>query len=66
MQIHPDEVGDLIARIKAINGVEVNEEKFKSMVKQSGGSISSVMDIIKNLVKEDAPEEDQIFTVKHK
>ena len=66
MQIHPDEVGDLIARIKAINGVEVNEEKFKSMVKQSGGSLSSVMDIIKNLMTDDAPEEDQIFTVKHK
>ena len=66
MQIHPDEVGILIARIKAINGVEVNEEKFKSMVKLSGGSLSSVMDIIKNLMTEDAPTEDQIFIVKNK
>ena len=63
MQIDPDEVGDLITRIKIINGVEVNEEKFKSMVKQSGGSLSSVMDIIKNLMAEDTPEEDQIFIV---
>ena len=59
-----DEVDDLIARIKKINGVEVSEERFKRAIKSSGGSLSSVMDIIKNLMAEDTADEDKIFTVK--
>ncbi len=63
MQIEIDEVDDLIARIKKINGVEVSEERFKRAIKSSGGSLSSVMDIIKNLMAEDTADEDKIFTV---
>jgi hypothetical protein len=65
MQIEMDEVDDLIARIKKINGVEVSEERFKRAIRSSGGSLSSVMDIIKNLMAEDTSEEEQIFTVKN-
>lgn len=65
MQIEMDEVNDLIARIKKINGVEVSEERFKSAIRMSGGSLSSVMDIIKNLMAEEASEEEQIFTMKN-
>lgn len=64
IQIEMDEVDDLIARIKKINGVEVSEERFKRAIKSSGGSLSSVMDIIKNLMAEDTADEDKIFTVK--
>ncbi|KAL3807727.1 hypothetical protein ACHAXA_005328 [Cyclostephanos tholiformis] len=65
MQIEMDEVDDLISRIKKINGVEVSEERFKRAIRTSGGSLSSVMDIIKNLMAEDASEEEQIFTMKN-
>jgi translation initiation factor 2B subunit (eIF-2B alpha/beta/delta family) len=64
MTIEEDEIDDLIQRIQKINGVEVREEKFKAAIMGSGGSLSSVMDIIKNLMADDVSDEDDIFIIK--
>jgi len=64
MQIEEDEIDDLISRIKKINGVEVREDRFKDAIMSSGGSLSSVMDIIKNLMADDISGEDEIFIIK--
>lgn len=64
MQIEEDEIDDLINRIKKINGVEVREDRFKEAIRRSKGSLSAVMDIIKNLMAEDISGEDEIFIVK--
>ena len=64
MQIEEDEIDDLISRIKKINGVEVREDRFKDAIMSSGGSLSSVMDIIKNLMADDVSGEDAIFIIK--
>ena len=65
MQIELDEIDPLITRIKKINGVEVREDKFREMITASGGSLSNVMDIIKNLMAEDqVGEESSIFIIK--
>lgn len=65
MQIEFDEIDPLITRIKKINGVEVREDKFREMMTTSGGSLSNVMDIIKNLMSEDqVGEESSIFIIK--
>jgi len=64
MQIEEDEIDDLINRIQKINGVEVREDMFKEAIRSSKGSLSAVMDIIKNLMAEDNSGEDQIFIVK--
>lgn len=64
MQIEEDEIDDLISRIKKINGVEVREDRFKDAIMSSGGSLSSVMDIIKNLMADDVSGEDEIFIIK--
>jgi len=64
MQIEEDEIDDLICRIKKINGVEVREDRFKDAIMSSGGSLSSVMDIIKNLMANDVSGEDEIFIIK--
>lgn len=64
MQIEEDEIDDLISRITKINGVEVREDRFKNAIMSSGGSLSSVMDIIKNLMADDVSGEDEIFIIK--
>lgn len=64
MQIEEDEIDDLINRIKKINGVEVMEDRFKDRIMSEGGSLSSVMDIIKNLMADDVSGEDEIFIIK--
>eukprot|EP01083_Nonionella_stella_P044868 120707_1 len=63
MTIEEDEIDDLISRIRKINGVEVREDRFKDRIISSGGSLSSVMDIIKNLM-DDVSKEDEIFIIR--
>ena len=53
MKIEDDEIDDLIRRIRNINGVEVNEEEFRKLVAKSGGSLTKVMDIIRNMMAYD-------------
>ena len=64
MTIEEHEIGDLINRITGINGVEVNEERFRDAITSSGGSLQCVMDIIKNLMADDVSGEDAIFIIK--
>ena len=65
MTIEEHEIGDLIDRIMGINGVEVNEPLFRERITSSGGSLQSVMDIIKNLMDGNVTEGDEIFTMKY-
>lgn len=58
------ELDDLVGRLKNINGVELREDRFRQAIKGSGGSLSNVMDILKNLLSDDVSEEDQIFICK--
>lgn len=64
MQIEDHEIDPLINRITKINGVEVMKERFRDRIMSTGGSLSSVMDIIKNLMADDVSGEDEIFIIK--
>lgn len=63
MTIEEHEIGDLIKRIKRINGVQVHEDKLREMITRSGGSLQCVMNIIRNLMSDECPECEQIFTI---
>jgi len=64
MTIEEHEIDDLISRIKGINGVEVNESRFKDAITSAGGSLQCVMDIIRNLMDDNVSEGDEIFIIK--
>ncbi len=63
MIIGENEVGDLINRIKGINGVEVNETLFRAAITKCG-SLQCVMDIIRNLMDDNISKENEIFIIK--
>ncbi|KAL7536092.1 hypothetical protein ACHAWF_009442 [Thalassiosira exigua] len=63
MTIEDAEIDDLINRIKGINGVQVNESRFRDAITSSGGSLQCVMDIIRSLMDENSSEGDGIFTI---
>mmetsp|Transcript_24482 Transcript_24482/g.52952 ORF Transcript_24482/g.52952 Transcript_24482/m.52952 type:complete len:266 (+) Transcript_24482:308-1105(+) len=63
MTIEGKEIGELIKKIKGINGVEVNEERFTNAITSSGGSLQCVMDIIRNLMDDNVTEGDEIFII---
>jgi len=64
LTIEDEEVGDLINRIKGINGVEINERLFREAITNSGGSLQCVMDIIRNLMDDNVSEGNEIFVIK--
>lgn len=64
MQIEKDEIDDLINRIHKINGVEFKEDRFCSAITKSGGSLKSVMGIIKHMLA-GGTDEHGIFIIKN-
>jgi hypothetical protein len=73
--IDAEEVDTLKLRLKMIEGVDFSEENFTKAlikagydpnqvdVKKGGYSIQAVMEVLKNLMDADVPEEDNIFTI---
>jgi len=56
-----DEIEDLIRRLQNISGVTVHADKFRAAI--AGQSINAVMDIVKNLLRPNVPEDERIFTI---
>jgi len=61
--IDPEEIDDLMRRIKRINGVGIHEDRFRNMILTSGGSLKAVMGVIKNLLNNNLNDEEQIFVL---
>jgi hypothetical protein len=59
--VNDHEVDDLVRRMNNIQGVEIHETKFRNAI--VGKEVSAVMDVIKNLLNEDLPEEERIFVI---
>jgi archaellum component FlaF (FlaF/FlaG flagellin family) len=55
------EVDNLMAKLERVGGVKVRRERFRNVM--ANRSIDSVMDVVKNLLQEDTPEDQKIFYV---
>jgi len=64
LTIEHHEIGELIDRIRGINGVEINEELFRDAITSSGGSLQCVMDIIRHLMNDDVSEDNKMIIIK--
>lgn len=62
-QVSESEVNECIQRMKKVPNVTVREEKFKQSFQ--GVSTRAVMGLVKNLLQDDLPEEEQIFILTH-
>lgn len=73
--IDPEEIAGLKLRLNTIDGVDFSEENFNKALQRSGYdpnnvdvqaggfNIKIVLDVMKNLLDDDVPEEDNIFTI---
>lgn len=59
--VDPEEIDTLLRRIKGIGGLKVHEERFREVF--SGGTVSSLMSVVSNLLRDNVPEEEQIFVL---
>jgi DNA repair exonuclease SbcCD ATPase subunit len=76
--IDAEEVDGLKNRLTSIDGVDFSEENFnkalvkagydpsKIDIKKGGYSIQAVVEVLRNLMESDVPEEDNIFTIQKK
>mmetsp|Transcript_32423 Transcript_32423/g.47283 ORF Transcript_32423/g.47283 Transcript_32423/m.47283 type:complete len:261 (+) Transcript_32423:60-842(+) len=60
--IDPEEVKGLLFRLRAFDGLDVNEEHFRSLLEKKGNSISAVVGLVTDLL-DDEPNDDTVFTV---
>lgn len=63
MTVGEHEIDELMVKFEEIDGVTVNEEPFKKLVLESGGSIQSIMSVIKSLMNDTEFDGDEIFFV---
>lgn len=61
-----DEVESLIHNLKSINGLEMNEEKFRKIITENDGSVRAVVAILNDIVNGDKNNGDGIFRVSGK
>jgi len=61
MVVDKEEIDTLMKRIEGIGGVQVREDKFRAAF--AGNSVSSLMNIVSNLLRDDVKPEDQIFVI---
>lgn len=59
--VNEHEVDVLVDRIGAMSGVEINEPKLRAAI--VGKHTAAVMDLIKNLLQSDLPDEEKIFKI---
>jgi len=65
MTVGEHEIDELMVKLEEIDGVTVNEEPFKKLVLESGGSIQSIMSVIKSMMNDTEFDGDEIFFVNY-
>ena len=60
------EIDDLIARMERLNGVDINDNAVRKVIKQHNGDINALMEILKDVMNKDPKERthEKLFTVK--
>jgi len=61
--IDNEELEDLIKNMKDMNGVTLYEDRFRKAIKDSGGSLKAVMEVVRNLLMDEAQSDEPIFTL---
>lgn len=65
MTVGEHEIDELMVKLEEIDGVTVNEEPFKKVVLESGGSLQSIMNLIKSLMNDTEFDGDEIFFINY-
>lgn len=57
-----EEIDEMVQTAKGIHGVRLKENLLRKMIINNGRSLAGVMEVARNLVKDDIPEEENIFS----
>ena len=56
------EIDDLIAKIEGMQGVDLKEDLLRKKLTEQGRSLNAIMDVAKNLLDDECPPDQNIFT----
>jgi hypothetical protein len=62
MILSNEEIDELIQAMEGIHGTQVDEERLKKLIIDQGRSLMGVMEVARNLLRDDIPEEESIFS----
>jgi hypothetical protein len=54
----------LVMRLKAMPGIEFDEANFRKVCRKDSLTVAEIMNVLRNLLDDDVPEEDNIFHLK--
>lgn len=60
-----EEIDSLMAKVEALAGIDLNEDLLRAKLIEGGRSLTAVMEVIKNLLDNDTPPEENIFNFVH-
>ena len=63
MTLSDEEIQGLIDRLQSMYGVDIDDARAKQKIVDAGRSINGIMELIKDLFDDEAPEEERIFKV---
>lgn len=58
------ELNMLIIRLKGVNGVAFDEDNFRKLIPEAPVPLDKIMTVVRNLLNNDIPEEDNVFHLK--
>jgi len=61
--IEEGEIDNLLRLMKNINGVQIHEDRFRKALAKTGGNLRDVVEVVKNLLRDDVPEGEEIFVI---
>ena len=63
MMLSNEEIDELIQTLEGIQGAQMDEARFRKAIIDQGRSITGVMEIARNLLSDETPLEESIFTL---
>lgn len=61
MVLSDAEIDGAISKLESIHGVNVDNEVIRKVLVQNGRSLDAIMDLIRNLLRDDIPLEESLF-----
>ena len=64
MEIDDDKIDTILHRLNQYEIVDIDNERLKRVIHESGRSIASIMKVVRRLVSDDISEEESIIKIK--
>lgn len=61
MVLSDEEIDDVIRKLEQVHGIDVDNEGVRRVLVQNGRSMDAIMEIVKNLLRDDIPLEQNLF-----